>query len=249
MRGTMMFLAVLIAAFFSTSTAVHAVSQQPDVEYSADSYMETAQGVMKGPIYVAPGKERREYVEGGEKMAMVIRHDKKVVWMLMPDDKMYMETKFPKEGRKDDLGNYKIDQTTVGPDTVNGIKATKSKIIMTNLKTGEKMGGFWWATKEGIIVKTDVIAVDKNSKERIKSELKELKIGRQDPSLFEIPTDYTKMDMGMGGIGKMLGGHKGKSEGDGGDDGGDDSQDDGKQPQDTGKKKGFGLKDAIDLFK
>lgn len=246
MTGTIKLLAVLIAAFFSAATAINAVAQQPKVEYSADSYMETTEGVMSGPVYVGPGKERREYVEAGEKMMMIIRHDKKVVWMLMPDDKMYMETKFSKDGRKDDFSNYKIDQTTVGPDTVNGIRTTKSKVIMTNLKTEEKMGGFWWATNEGIIVKMDIIAVDKNSKERIKSELKNLKIGRQAPSLFEIPADYTRMDMGMGGIGKMLGGHKGKSKVDDGD---DDVQDEQKQSQDKGKKKGFGFKDALDLIK
>jgi len=224
------FLAVIITAFFSTATAINAASLQPEVEYSADSYMETAEGVMNGPVYVVPGKERREYVEGDQKMVMIIRHDKKVVWMLMPDEKMYMETKFPKEGRKDDLSNYKIEQTTVGPDTVNGIKTTKSKIIMTNLKTEEKMGGFWWTSKEGIIVKTDVIAADKNSKERIKSELKELKIGRQAPSLFEVPADFTKMDIGS----MMKGGSDEVIK---------------KQPQDRDKKKGFGLKDAFDLIK
>jgi len=230
MTGTIKVLAVLIAAFFSAATAMTAASQQLEVEYSADSYMETAEGVMSGPIHVVPDKERREYVENDKKMVMIIRHDKKVVWMLMPDDKMYMETKSPKEGRKDDLSNYTIDPTTVGPDTVNGIQTTKSKIIMTNLKTGEKMGGFWWTTKEGIIVKTDVIAVDKNSKERIKSELKDLKIGRQELSLFEVPADFTKMD-----IGSMMSGS------------GDEDKK--RQPQDKGKKKGFGLKDAFDLIK
>src|SRR3990172_4153010 len=116
-------------------------------EYSADSTMETADAVMSGAVYVAPGKERRENVMDGEKSVMIIRHDKNVVWMLMPADKMYTEMKPGQSGgRKDDLSAYKIDQTTVGPDSVNGIQATKSKIIMTGPK-GDKLGGFWWTTR------------------------------------------------------------------------------------------------------
>jgi hypothetical protein len=213
-----------------------ALAVQPaNVEYSADSSMETADDAMIGTIYVAPGKERRESVNDGEKSVMIIRRDKKVTWMLQPEEKTYMEMKSGQGGaRKDDISAYKIDHTTIGPDTVNGIKTTKSKLIMIGPK-GDKLGGFMWTTKEGIVVKMDAIAVDKNSKERFKSELKNLKVGRQDPSLFEIPADYTKMDMSMGGLGNMMTGGDGKE--------------DKKQPQEEGKKKGFGWKDAVDLLK
>ena len=228
-RGVIILVSVLLGF------APHAFAAERVLpEYSADSYMETSDGVMEGAVNVAPGKERREYLEGGMKMVMIMRHDKKVIWMVQPEEKTYMEMKMPKEGRKDDISAYKFDQTTIGPETVNGVKTTKSKMIMTGPK-GDKLGGFYWTTKEGIVVKMDAIAVDKKSKERIKSELKDLKIGKQEPSLFEIPSDYSKMDMGMGGLGKMMMG--------------DDDKDDDKQPQEKGKKKGFGWKDAVDLLK
>lgn len=204
--------------------------QMPKVEYSADSYMETADTTMKGKLNYAPGKERREYNQGGNKMVMIQRLDKKVTWMLQPEEKTYMEMKIPKEGRKDDISAYKIDQTTVGPEKINGIMTTKSKMIMTGPK-GNKLGGFFWTSKEGIVVKMDAISVQKKSRERIKSELKNLKVGKQHASLFEIPPGYTKMDMSMGGIGRMMMG-------------GDDEK-----PNEKPKKKAFGLKDAIDLMK
>ncbi|MDH3310180.1 MAG: DUF4412 domain-containing protein [Gammaproteobacteria bacterium] len=217
-------------------TAPALAMQSTNVEYSADSYMESAEGVMEGAVYSAPGKERREFVQDGEKMIMIMRHDKKVIWMLMPEDKTYMEMKMPKEGRKDDMSGYKIETSTVGPETVNGVKTTKSKMIMTGPK-GDKLGGFGWRTKENIVVKLDAIAVDKNSKERFKIELNNLKVGRQNPAMFEIPADFTKMDMGMGGLGKMMMGGHGK---------GDDKP----APESKNKSKsGFGLKDAIDLLK
>jgi len=229
---------MFVAVLFMGGSAV--AFDGPKVEYSADSYFESADGIQEGSVYHARDKERREYVMGTENSVMIMRHDKKVVWMLQPEAKTYMEMKLDQGGgRKDDISAYKMDHTIIGPDTVNGIKTTKSKLIMVSPK-GDKLGGFMWATKEGITVKMDAIAVDKNSKERFKSELKNLKIGKQKPSLFEIPADYTKMDMGMGGIGKMMMG---------GDDKDDDGQDDAKQPQVKGKKKGFGWKDAIDLLK
>ncbi len=216
--------------FLAGSVAAY---QGPKAEYSADMSFESADGVMSGKVYSARDKERREYLDQGEKTVMIIRHDKKVVWILQPEDKTYMETKISKGGRKDDLSSYKIEQTSIGPETINGVKTTKSKIIMTG-PGGNKLGGFYWKSKEGIVVKMDAIAVDKKSKDRIKNELTNLKVGKQDPSLFEIPAGYEKMDMGS--LGKMMMG-------------GDDKDADEKQPQEKSKKKGFGLKDAFDLLK
>ena len=225
---------LFVASMMIASTAI--ARQGPNVEYSADTSMETADGVTNGTVHVAPGKERREYVQDGEKSVMIMRHDKKIIWMLQPEDKTYMEMKLGQgSARKDDLSAYKINQTTVGPDTVNGIKTTKSKLIMIGPK-GDKLGGFMWTTKEGIVVKMDAIAVDKNSKERLKSELTNLKVGKQNPSLFEIPAGYEKMDVSMGGLGKAMMG-------------GDDKEAGDKQPREKSKKKGFGLKDAFDLLK
>ena len=233
----------LLAVGMAVTGMVNAV-EGPQVEYSADMSMESAEGVSQGPVYYTPTMERREFVQDGESMVMIIRHDKKVVWMLMPQSKMYMETPFPKEGRQDDLSSYKVETTVIGPETMNGVKTTKSKVIMTG--PGDvKMGGFMWATKEGIAVKMDAIAKEKKNKERFKLELQHLKVGKQDPALFEIPKDYEKMDMANMGKMMMFGG---------GDE--EDGQDEEKKPAEEKKsaevkekKKGFGLKDAWDLLK
>ena len=215
-----------------------AAAQPPNVEYSADSYMETAEFIQSGTVHYAPGKERREYIENGEKMIMIIRHDKKRAWMLMPAEKMYMDMQIS-GSRKGDLSGYQIDQTRVGEETVNGVRTTKSKIIMTGLK-GEKFGGFFWTTKDNIVMKMDAISVDKGSKDRIKSELKNLKIGAQDPSLFEIPSDYSAAGMpGMGGLGGLLGGATG---------GGDEKREPQPAPK-SGEPQGGGGFGLGDMFK
>ena len=151
---------------------------------------------MKGRVYYTPARERREMVmgSGGDKMITIVRHDTKTSLTLMPSEKMYMETKLSQAKDKDDLSSYKIEQTVVGPEMVNGVSTTKSKIIMTGPK-GEKMGGFMWTTRENIVVKMDAIAIDKKQKHRFKSELTNLKVGKQDPKLFEVPAGYEKMSI------------------------------------------------------
>jgi len=233
---------LLMAALALTAPAMAA--QPGQVQYSADTHMETSDGVMNGTVYVAPGMERREFVQDGEKQIMIMRHDKKILWMLMPEDQAYLEMALGQGGgRKDDVSAYKITHTKVGTETVNGVKTTKSKIIMIGPR-GDKLGGFYWTTKEGIVVKIDAIAVDKKSKERLKMELTNLKVGKQQASVFEIPAGYSKMDMGMGGIGKMMMG------------GGGGASQPAAQPQSQSqpqqaepKKGGFSLKNALDLLK
>ncbi len=229
---------LIVAAFM---VAAPALAMQPaSVEYSADWTMETADGAVKGKIYQAPNKERREMSDGGEKMVMIMRRDKKMAWNLMPSERMYIEMKMsdPKVG-KDDPMNYDVEQTVVGPDTVNGVKTTKSKIIMKEKKpNGSKLGGFWWTTKDNVMMKLDVISVDKGKKDRMKMELDNLKIGKQEASLFEIPSGYSKMDMSMEGMGKMMMG---------GGDGDAAAKSDGAKG--SKEKSGFGLKDAIKLLK
>lgn len=183
-----------------------AVSAAPppevQVDYSADSTMETEGGMtMKGRIYHSTNKERME-MGGSDGMTTITRKDKKVVWQLMGN--MYME-------RPMDVSNASgmdafdlIEQAEVGQETISGIKTTKSKVVAVKKDGSGKFGGFFWTTKEGITVKMDMLSKEGDKKMRMTSELTNLKIEKQDPALFEIPAGYTKNDMGaMMGMGGM----------------------------------------------
>ncbi len=190
-----------------------------NAEYSAEEVVETAEGVTKSKVYSTPTMERREISEGGQQMIAITRHDKKIVWNLMPEEKMYMEMPIGQSAKKEDktdLSAYKIDQTPMGQETLNGIVMNKGKMIMTG-KDGSKMGGFMWTTKEGIIAKLDALSVEQGKKDRFKLEMTNLKIGKQPANLFEIPKGFEKMDMGamgamegMGDMGNMMKGMFGK---------------------------------------
>jgi hypothetical protein len=183
-----------------------AVSAAPppevQVDYSADSTMETEGGMtMKSRIYHTVNKDRME-MGGSDGMTSIVRKDKKVVWQLMGD--MYMEMPMDASNASGMDGFDIVEQTEVGQETINGVKATKSKIVAVKKDGSGKFGGFFWTTKEGITVKMDMLSKEGDKKLRMTSELSNLKIEKQNPALFEIPAGYTKNDMGaMMGMGGM----------------------------------------------
>lgn len=234
---------LLLAVVVVMGMAGMALAAEPAaVEYSADETMETAGFAFEGKVYVSAGRERREQLVEGTRQITITRHDKKVSWTLLPEQQMYMETKLgTASATQDDLSQYEVQQTTVGPEEINGVMTTKSKIIMTG-KSGDKLGGFWWVSHEGVMVKLDVIGVDAGSKLRMKKELKNLEIGRQDPALFEIPEGYTKMSL----MNMMTGGAAQGQEQAPAETAGQAEAPPAEQPK---KKFGFGLKDVIDMVK
>ena len=175
---------------------------EPQVDYSADSVMESEGMAMKSRVYHSHGKQRQE-MGGGEGVVTIIRPDKKVVWQLMGN--MYMEMAMDQQGSPDAHDLDVQQRTAMGEEEINGVKTTKYKVIATG-KDGKKFGGFFWTTKDGITMKMDLLYKEGKNKDRVAIELSNLKIEKQDPKLFEIPVGYTKNDMGaMMGRGKPAG--------------------------------------------
>ncbi|MGH7228798.1 MAG: DUF4412 domain-containing protein [Nitrospiraceae bacterium] len=194
---------IVLASLFCTVPVWAAQLSRPQVEYSADSVMQTEEMTTEQHVYVTPAKERRETLTGsGDGSVQIFRYDSKVMWMLMPSEKMYMEHSMGKN-KGNDPSQWDFEETVMGEETLNGVKVTKYKTIATSTD-GKKYGGFSWRTREGISVKTDLLYKEGNEKKRMMTELKNVKVGRQDPQLFEVPKGYTKLDM-SGMMGGMMG--------------------------------------------
>lgn len=190
--------ALCIVAF--ATSAQGAGLPVPTVEYSADRVMETEAGTFEGKVYAAKDKERSETSMRGMTSVMILRRDKQLGYMLMPAQKMYQQMDFAKAQAQN--GGQAADQveiTEVGSDTIEGQATTKYKLIM---KDGSA-GGFMWFTKDGILMKMDSVVKNGRDKSRMTITLKNLKIGSQDASLFEIPAGYNPMPSfgGMAGVG------------------------------------------------
>jgi len=158
---------------------------------------------MQEHIYYTPTKERRETLVGAgdaaEGAVQIFRRDSKVMWQLMPSEKMYMEHSMA-NNKGNDPSQWDFQETVMGEEVLNGVKVTKYKTIATSTD-GKKYGGVSWRTKEGISIKSDLLYKEGNEKKRMMTELKNVKVGKQDPKLFEVPEGFTKFDMAgmMGG--------------------------------------------------
>ena len=198
---------VLCLAAFATTA--HGVGLPiPTVEYSADRIMETEAGTFEGKVYSAKDKERSETSLRGMTSVMILRRDKQLGWMLSPAQKMYQQMDFAKaQAQSTGQAQDQVDITEVGSDTIDGQAATKYKLLM---KDGSA-GGFMWFTKEGIMVKMDTVVKSGRDKSRMTVTLKNVKIGSQDASLFELPSGYNPMPSfgGMAGFGGAGGSNRG----------------------------------------
>ena len=201
----------------------------PQVEYSANRVISGEQGgqsmQMNARVYYAMGKERDEIETHGRSMTMIMRHDEKLSWMLMPDQKMYMEMSYADQAQycnwpcvnieKAKMGEGK-GYTTLGKEVVSGIETTKYKVVCVD-KKGETIEGTFWVAANGVVIKMDFTTTAKGGKpQHAVIELRNVKFTAQDPAVFEIPKGYSKMSMqgmplgggmpaGVGGAGGMGG--------------------------------------------
>ena len=84
---------------------------RPNVEYPADQMIEAQGTAIQSKVYSAPTKKRREMNQGGMNRILIARHEKKVTWNLMPEEKMVMEMAKKALFDKTDLSAYQIEQT------------------------------------------------------------------------------------------------------------------------------------------
>ncbi|MDF0643191.1 MAG: hypothetical protein P0111_04120 [Nitrospira sp.] len=202
------FIVMVLVSLIGVSPANAAQMSRPQAEYSADETIQNEEGTIRQRVYVTPTKERKELLTGaGEGAVQIFRYDTRVMWQVMPSEKMYMEHSISGgRGQGNDPSQWTYEDTAMGEETLSGVRVTKYKTIATSTD-GKKYGGFSWRTSEGISIKQDLLYKEGKETKRMFTELTNVQIGRQDPKLFEIPEGFTKFDMGgmmgMSGMGRQ----------------------------------------------
>jgi len=189
-----------------TSTSYAAQMPIAKVEYSADTKMEANGMIMNGKVYHGRDKDRMEMNVGGSNTVMIIRTDKKIAWMLMPEQKTFMEMSLEESQKKNnDMTQCTVEQKAAGTETVNGIKANKSTVSLT-CPDNKGYKGIMWVTKDAIMVKMDVTSTNEGEKVRVVNELSNLTLAKQPANLFEVPPGYQPMNLGglFGSIGAAM---------------------------------------------
>lgn len=165
----------------------------PKVGYSADVKMNMGKGpdgkpmIAKGKVYGTPEGNTRREITGqmaGQKTVIIKRPKENVTLTLIPDKRIYWKSR---RGNKKDPermireGNAKI--TPLGSETINGIRARKLRIEV--VKNNRRAVFHHWVTKDNVPVRME------STKGRyFRIDYKNIKIGKQDRRLFEIPANY-----------------------------------------------------------
>ncbi len=157
------------------------------IELSADMITREGDQKQTGKLYVKGNKYRIDSKNGSE--YAIIRHDKNKSWIVLPEQKAYIEMSFdPKkkpaiEERQSLDGNRKL----LGSETINGHVTKKYEVRVTGGGPGESFYQ-WVAPDINFPIKT--AAVNGNWS----VEYSNIKTSVAD-SLFEIPGTYEKIPM------------------------------------------------------
>jgi len=176
LRLTVVAVVVAMCAAFAGIAAAY--------DFSADMIMKQEGKTMNGKMFLSGTKSRME-MQGA---VTISRMDKKVTWMLMPDQKMYMESQLKPGSVPVEKDSTQVDKVLAGKDTVDGKPATKYKVTFS--ETREKTTVYqWFLDANGLPVKT--AALDGSWSQ----EFRNIKTGAQPANLFEVPAGYKKFSM------------------------------------------------------
>jgi hypothetical protein len=161
-------------------------------DFSADMISKSQGREMEMKIYVTKDKTRMDM---GQSM-VITRMDKHVSWMVMPSQNMYMENPIDldKVAKTEKTIPGEVERVSLGADAVDGQQAEKFKI--TYITAGRQDSMYqWMAGNSPVPLKME--AADGSWS----MQYKNVRLGPQPDSLFEIPAGCQKFAMpaGMGG--------------------------------------------------
>lgn len=183
---------LFFVAVFLLTAAARAGAEAPVLpDMSADVHLLKHDGTTfaEGKIYMTKAAARMEVLLPGAPMPMINinRMDKNVMWMMLPN-KSYMEQPLPFDPvTRNELPQGWTQDCSAG-EAIDGHPTDKC-LIKGDLN-GKKVSTTIWKAKDlnGVVIRN----IGENGGGM---ELKNVAVGPQAPSLFEVPADYKKTDM------------------------------------------------------
>jgi len=168
-------------------------AQSPLRDFSADVVHTVGKRVTNEKVYSSEKAIRVEKEDKGKQSITIMRLDRKAIYVLMPEQKSYMDMgSFGQSSTEmaSSMEGAKVERQALGSEDVGSYHCDKYRVQTTY--EGHVYTGLEWNAKElnGFPVKQ---ADEKGSWSK---EYQNVKLGAQDPSLFEVPADYKKIDLG-----------------------------------------------------
>ncbi len=183
---------LVAASFMALAFSAEGLNAQTAIPaFSADQIHTMRKKVTTGKVYATENAIRTEGEQKGKKTISIMRLDKKVLWNLMPDQKMYMELPFMGSADVASLSkDAKVQKEALGSEQVGAYHCDKYRVTATY--EGKEYTSLEWDAKElnGFAVKRA------DEKGDWSTEYQNVQLGPQDPSLFELPEGYRKFSLG-----------------------------------------------------
>ena len=164
-------------------------------EFTANVITKAGGKEIPGKVYVKGQKARNEIKIAGQPNIQILRPDKNLIWVIIPQQKAYMEMPLTQESQEKMFFNVtekqKAKMKKVGNETVNNYACDKYETTMSHQGKSAKFY-IWIATDLGVPIK---MAAQDGS---FSTECKDIKTGDVSDSLFEPPQGYKKMKMPLG---------------------------------------------------
>lgn len=189
--------ALFISTVMMTAGACLSIEAAPgNPDFSADMVMRSSEGVLQGKVYVGQNKHRME-MAGNIVLSLP---DQNKTLVLMPAQKMYMEQalqadRMPKTAKE---VPGETERVALGTELIEGKTVQKFKVTFT--EQGAQHSLFQWLDDD-LPVPVKMEAEDGSWS----VEYRNIHLGPQDKSLFEVPADYQKFQIpGMPGGADLL---------------------------------------------
>jgi len=181
------------ALSLSVVLSAHAVGEtlgEARVGFSAERVLVVDGQRYVGRMWQMPGEQRHEQKLPVISPVFILRADRTEGDVVLPQLHTVIEFVLPQELAL--LGNPSLLRRPIGPETVNGIATTRYR-IEADLPGGH-IAGSLWLSRDGIPMRCDgEFEPRKGRRSTIFWELRDLKLGKQDEALFEVPQGYAKL--------------------------------------------------------
>jgi hypothetical protein len=149
-------------------------------------------------VHHAKHKERISAVVQGVELDLVMHYDRQLMWQMTPMFSLAGETDI---SQMDTPANITVlKRVRLGEEAVAGQKAVKYQ-LQYRTRSGDTREGFYWQNAAGVHVKSRFAVQDPDGRTRqVELELKNLKVGPQPATVFEVPAEYRVMQVDATGI-------------------------------------------------
>jgi hypothetical protein len=185
------FAPIALSTLLAAATAASAGTLgDPQVGFTAERLLVFDGHSYTGRMWNMPGEQRHEQDLRSLKPVFILRADTSIGDILLPQLHTAVEFDLPKVlavfGQPDLLGK------PVGHETINGVATTKYQVDK-QLPDG-RLAGALWLSGDGIPMQCDGAYTNRKGKVFVVHwELRHVRIGQQDASLFEVPPGYSKL--------------------------------------------------------